>query len=440
VLLLQTAKQVPVFFTALKDSGREWMSGIPNVATELDGGPHEADTQTVGTACHLQRTMPYDGVVAPGLKVMFCITSMPVGGAETLLVNLIDRIDRSRLVPELCCLKELGPLGEQIAGRIPAFSGLLSHKLDLRVWPRLTRLFRRRRIAAVVTVGAGDKMFWGRLAARQAGVPVVISALHSTGWPDSVGRLNRLLTPWTDAFVAVAQGHAAHLRDTLQFPADRVHVIPNGVDAQRFAPRRDMRAVRAVRAELGVDTAAPLVGIVAALRPEKNHALLIRAIGHLLRRIPRTRLVVVGDGPERQSLEKLTAELGIGHAVRFLGNRYDAERLLPSFDAFALSSYMEASPVSILEAMACGLPVVATRVGSVSESVIDGETGFLVESGATAAMAECLARILGDRDLARSLGRAGRQRVVRHGSLDAMVDGYQGLIEGLYRTTRQRFR
>ncbi|MFV2070671.1 MAG: glycosyltransferase, partial [Pirellulales bacterium] len=318
---------------------------------------------------------------APGpLRVMFCITSMPVGGAETLLVNLIDRMDRSRLAPELCCLKQLGPLGEQLAGRIPTFNGLLSHKIDLRVWPRLVRLFRQRRIDAVVTVGAGDKMFWGRLAARQAGVPVVISALHSTGWPDSIGRLNRLLTPWTDAFVGVAQAHATHLSDIEGFPADRVHVIPNGVDVERFSPSGDRRTVRA---ELGIADAAPVVGIVAALRPEKNHPLLLRAMRHLLQRDPPARLVLVGDGPQRKPLEQMTADLGISHAVRFLGNRYDTHRLLPAFDCFALSSRIEASPVSILEAMASRLPVVATRVGSVAESVIDGETGYLVESGAT---------------------------------------------------------
>ena len=134
------------------------------------------------------------------LRVMFLITSMPVGGAETLLVNLIRRLDRERFAPELACLKQLGPLGEELAGEIPAHHGLLNRKYDLRILPRLTKLLARRKIDAVVTVGAGDKMFWGRLAAWRAGAPVVLSALHSTGWPDGIGRLNRLLTPITDGF------------------------------------------------------------------------------------------------------------------------------------------------------------------------------------------------------------------------------------------------
>ncbi len=117
------------------------------------------------------------------LRVMFVITSMPVGGAETLLAELVRRMDRTRFRPEFCCLKRLGPLGEVLAEEVPAYSGLLADKYDFAVLGRLAGLLRRRRIDAVVTVGCGDKMFWGRLAAWLSGVPVVCAALHSTGFP-----------------------------------------------------------------------------------------------------------------------------------------------------------------------------------------------------------------------------------------------------------------
>ena len=105
------------------------------------------------------------------LRVMFLVTSLPVGGAETLLLNLVRRMDPDHFAPSICCLKELGPLGEELATETRVYSRLIHGKYDLGVVRRLARLLRRQRVDAVVTVGAGDKMFWGRIAARLAGVP-----------------------------------------------------------------------------------------------------------------------------------------------------------------------------------------------------------------------------------------------------------------------------
>jgi glycosyltransferase involved in cell wall biosynthesis len=364
------------------------------------------------------------------LRVMFLTTSMPVGGAETLLVNLIRRLDRARFAPELCCLKERGPLGETLAREVPTHARLLSHKWDVRVLTRLTRLFQRRQVDAVITVGAGDKMFWGRLAARLAEVPVVAAALHSTGWPDGVGRLNRLLTPITDVFIGVAAAHGEHLVKNEGFPADKVRVIPNGVDTDRFAPLANRTSTREA---LGLCPADPVVGIVAALRPEKNHGLFLRAAKRVRDQLPQARFVIVGDGPERPALENLARELGLAGAVHFLGGRDDIPAVLAALDLFALTSDNEANPVSILEAMAMGKPVVATGVGSVAESVVEGQTGYLVEPGRVEPMAARWLELLDDPLKARAFGEAGRQRVVERGSLQAMVAGYEQLIETIYR-------
>jgi hypothetical protein len=136
---------------------------------------------------------------------------MPVGGAETLLVNIIRRIDPNQIRTEVVCTKTRGPLGEPLADTFPVRSDLLDHKWDLCDLPRMVRLFHRRRADAVITVGAGDKFFQGRLAAWFAGVPATASALHSTGWPDGVGRMNRCLSPITDAWIAVAESHGEFL-------------------------------------------------------------------------------------------------------------------------------------------------------------------------------------------------------------------------------------
>ena len=364
------------------------------------------------------------------LRVMFVITSMQVGGAETLLVELVRRMNRDHFLPELCCLKGPGPLGEMLAQEMPVHHGLIRRKTDVSVLWRLAGLLKRRRIDAVVTVGAGDKMFWGRLAARLAGVPVVASALHSTGFPDRVQFANRLLAPLTDAFIAVAEPQAKHLAAHEGCTAAKVRVIPNGVDVERFRPGEPSRELRK---ELDLPEGTPVVGIVAALRPEKNHELFLRAAARVLSAAPRARFLIVGDGPKREELESLARVLNLTRAVRFLGTRKDVPEILSLIDVLALTSHIEANPVSILEAMAAGKPVVATRVGSVDQAVQDGRTGYIVAPGNEEELAARLIKLLSSRAEASTLGRAGRQFVVQNASIDRMVVGYEDLLAGIYR-------
>lgn len=364
------------------------------------------------------------------LRVMFAITNMPVGGAETLLVNLVRRMDRERFAPEICCLKEPGPLGEELASEMPVHCNLIGNKYDVLVLRRLMRLIDQQKIDAVVTVGAGDKMFWGRLAAWRTGAPVVMSALHSTGWPDGISRLNHMLTPITDAFIGVAKPHGEHLIENEKFPAEKVHVIPNGVDVQRFQFRD--RSRQRLREENGIPMDAPVCGIVAALRPEKNHVLFLRAAAMLKTKMPDARFVIVGDGEELAALTQAANDSGLQENVHFLGSRSDIEEVLPMLDLFALTSHNEANPVSILEAMSVGLPVVSTDVGSVGETVKQGVTGFLVKPGAAGEIAKCWHEILSNPLQAKEMGRCGRELVVNHWSLEKMVEGYQDLITRIY--------
>lgn len=375
------------------------------------------------------RSVPPRKQIGP-LRVQFVITSMPVGGAETLLVNLLRRMDPSVLAPEVICLKQPGPLGEEIAKEFPVHSDLIGGKWDIGVLPRLIRLMRNRRTDVVVTVGAGDKMFWGRLAAFIAGVPVIASALHSTGWPDGVGQLNRRLTPITDAFIAVADSHGRFLHEFEGFPEDKVHVIRNGVDCDRFAPAESNRI--AVREELQLDPTTPLVGIVAALRSEKNHAMLVRAAARLRPQYPDLHWVVIGDGPERTTIQSLAEELSVADRIVMLGTRHDTPRLVSALDVFTLCSLNEASPVSILEALACEVPVAASDVGSIRETVVPDQTGLLFDAQDLEGMVAAIDSLLADASLSQRMGRAGRQRVLHSGSLESMVTGYQRLATTLY--------
>ena len=369
------------------------------------------------------------------LRVMFVITSMPVGGAETLLVEIIRRMDRQRFLPELCCLKERGPLGEVLAAEgVPVHAGFIdpNNKYDFRVLPRLRRLMKEQRVDAVVTVGTGgDKMFWGRLAAKMTGVPVICSALHSTGLPDHVERMNRLLTPVTDAFIACAEPHGEYLAKHEGCPAERVCVIPNGVDVDRFSPREPDASVRA---ELGLPAKGPVVGIVAALRPEKDHEKFLKVASLVRHSVPEASFLIVGDGDRRRELESTATKLGLGDSVVFAGTRSDIPEMLAMLDIFLLTSKMEANPVSIMEAMAMERAVVAFDVGSIHQTVLDRETGILVPPGDVQQMAAEVINLINHPEVRGALGRAAREHVVECWSVDAMVGGYERMIEEIYRT------
>ena len=187
-----------------------------------------------------------------------------------------------------------------------------------------------------------------------------------------------------------------------------------------------------LRQRLRLPERAPVAGIVAALRPEKNHELFLRSAALVREKVAEARFLIVGDGPQRAGLERLARELSLADAVHFLGTRSDVAELLSLMDVLVLTSHMESNPVSILEAMASEKPVVATRVGSVPETVLDGKTGCLVSAGNARELAARVVELLRNPDLAARMGRTGREQVIAHWSVERMVRGYQDLLAEIY--------
>lgn len=365
------------------------------------------------------------------LNVMFLLSTMPVGGAETLLANMVRRFDRNRINPVIACLKQRDELGEILSKEIPVYDQLINHKFDWAVLSRLKKLYQQHRVDAVITVGAGDKMFWGRIAAKLDRIPVVLSALHSTGWPDGVGKLNRMLTRITDGFIAVARQHAEFQVNQERFPKSKVFLIPNGIDTDRF--QLDSKKREQWRSQLSISPTAPVVCIVAALRPEKNHKMFLNAAKLVSSQVPKAQFVIAGDGPLRGELQAHANALGIASQTHFLGSIGDVAGVLSMSDLFALTSDNEASPVSIMEALSCQRPVVAPQVGSIHETVMDGQNGFLVPVGDENAAARHWTQLLTNRELSDRMGQHGRSLVVQNCSLQSMTDGYTELVETVYR-------
>jgi glycosyltransferase involved in cell wall biosynthesis len=364
------------------------------------------------------------------IRVAFVTTNMTVGGEETLLVNLIRKLDREHFAPELVCLKARGELGEILSREIPVADRFLPRKWDPRVLFRLARHFRQRQIDAVITVGTGgDRMFWGRLAAWKADVPVILSAIHSTGWPTYIEWPNRRLQWLTDGFIAVAEQHAQYLIQQQGCPAHKVHVINNGVDCQRFSPRP---VPASLVEEFGLQPGAPVAGILAVLRPEKNHPLFLRVASRVYREFPDARFLIVGDGQCRGELEKLTDELGLRKAVIFCGQRDDVPELINTMDVLLLTSRMEANPVSVLEAQATETPVVASHVGSLEDTILNGRSGYLVDPTDEDGFVRRVLQLFAEPLAAKAMGKRGRRHVESQFSLKQMVQGYEQLIQRIY--------
>lgn len=213
-----------------------------------------------------------------------------------------------------------------------------------------------------------------------------------------------------DGLVAVSEDVGASVREQLRPPADKLVVIPNGVDVHRFQSHGDRRTTRE---SLNLPDAARVLIVLAKLHAQKGHRHLLDSLDSLLPRVPDLHVLIVGDGPDRRALEERVATMGATSRIHLLGSRSDVPQLLAASDIFVLPSLWEGLPMALLEAMATGLAVVATDVSGSREVVIDGESGLLVPPGDARALEAAILRLLGDRTMAKGMGEAARERVTK---------------------------
>ncbi len=361
--------------------------------------------------------------------VAHVLSSLRIGGQEKVAVDLAGgQVDAGNTVMVVSLAPPPdGPLADAFRAR-----GVGVHRvakgpgIDVGLSLRLTALFRRSRVAVVHTHNR-QPLLYGAPAGKLAGAKVV----HTRHGPGRGTRSEQWLRRGAgyllDAYVAVSPELAALARELGDCSDDKLTVIENGIDLGTFggaAAERD-----AARAELGIPTDGWVVGSVGRLAREKDYPLLVRAAAPLLG--PLGRLLLVGDGGEAAAIRAEVDARGVTPFVSLAGVRHDVPRLLAAMDAFALSSRMEGLPLCALEAMAAGLPVVATAVGGLPGLIEDGVTGFLVPSGDEPALARALATLRADPARARAVGERGRAHVQRLYARDAMVRRYLDLYAGV---------
>lgn len=316
-----------------------------------------------------------------------------------------------------------GQLQERLAAGGVEFHDLGGRRmLDPRYHLELATVFRRLRPSAVHSHGFAP-LLYSVVARALSGRPRLVHTEHSIEYllpRADYRRTLRSLARSTSAFVVLGDRMRRYYAEEIGVPDNRLRVIPNGVAVgAEITPE----ARRAARERLGVGEGF-LVATVGRLAQEKNYPMLLEAFAAGTRGDPAATLVFVGDGQEREDLERRAAALGVSDRVRFAGWRTDVSALLPACDVFAMSSFSEGLPMAMLEAMAAGLAVVSTRVGDIPEVVEEGTSGRLVASGDVAALAGVLADLRADPAERARLGRTARALVIGRYSRSAMVDAY----------------
>ena len=238
----------------------------------------------------------------------------------------------------------------------------------------------------------------------------------------------RILFPlWGRRAIAISRPVARHLTKDLWVPLSRVVFVPNGIDSQKFFPATSDRC-HSLREHFGVG-ASPLVGIIARLSDVKGHAYLIQAMNELVHGMPGVKCLIMGDGPLERELKEQVSHLRLEASVKFVKMEQKPCEVLPMFDVVAMPSLQEGLGLSAMEAQACGVPVVASRVGGLVEAVKDGETGILVPPRDHLALADALMKLLADKSLASRFGLAGREWIVKNFSVDQMAERTLGVYQ-----------
>lgn len=353
-----------------------------------------------------------------------------MGGAENLILSSARYLPKDRYEVSVCCIVSEGPLAAEVRGagcpvtclgRVPGWRDPLALAV-------LVRYLRRERPEVVHTFLLTANLY-GRLAAILARVPVIVTSevnVYSRKARRHV-LAERLLAMGTSRIVASARAvKDRYVAQVGVFP-DQVDVVYNGVDWGDRPARADRERARL---GLGLPLDEVVWAVVARLTEQKGLPYLLDALA-AMPRASRPWILLVGDGPQRPTLERQARDLGVTDRVRFTGTRRDLEELFAAADGFVLPSLWEGLPISLLHAMAAGLPVVSTAVGGNTEVVVHGETGWLVPPRDSAALREAIERLTGDCELRSRLGKEAREVASARFSIARYVAEIDGLYERL---------
>jgi glycosyltransferase involved in cell wall biosynthesis len=366
----------------------------------------------------------------PPLHIVHGVHSLDVGGLERIVVDLIRMGRRAGHRISVICLERPGTLGTTAEAQGATVISLgkppgRTPEIIRSASARLAEL--RPHILHTHTIGA---LWYLGPAARSVGRIAVLHTEHidnvgkAEGWRSKIK--TRLLWNragrYSDRFCCVSDDIARSARRWCTIPRSKLDTVLNGIETEKYTDRTERSAIRQ---EMGIPEGARVVGTVGRLNEVKRQDLLLRSVATPGAGLDDVRVLIVGDGPEREALQKLAHNLGIAERVHFAGYQPAPERYLAAMDVFALTSRLEGLPLAMLEAWAAGLPVVASAVGGVPKVVMHGVSGLLFPNGDLAALTASLKRFFADPEEAARMAVAGTVTVRERFSLQRMASEYE---------------
>ena len=364
-------------------------------------------------------------------KILIVVDNLGPGGTQRQIIEYLNGADRNNFEIKIINLdrdydalaEEIKALGYEVIG--------IAHKgrFSKSTITQLQRLFIKEKPNIVHTyLFTSD--FYGRLAAKLAGVPVIVSAVRNV---DLWQRWQHKLADWlfakfTDKITINAECIRPFLVNNKGIPADKIVTIYNGIDLKRF---EHLREPYGVRKELGIPSEALVVGMVSRFSKQKDYATFFKSAAMVLEQIPNVYFVAVGDGPKRKELELSAISHQISAKMIFTGLRKDIPDLINAMDISILSSHYEGCPNVILEYMACSKPVIASDVGGCSELIVNNRTGFIVSPGNPAVIVDKLLELLKDKEARIRIGKEGRKRIEEYFTSEIMVKNTESLYKEL---------
>jgi glycosyltransferase involved in cell wall biosynthesis len=378
----------------------------------------------------------------PRINLLFIVNSLEFGGAEKHVVTLVNNLDTSRFRVSLAWLKNKEALLPQLDRGMLKGRGYCCHvsqRIDMRAVRRLAAYLEDEAIDIVVCTNTYS-LLYGWLARRRAKrsmpCPRLIEIFHTTDITSFKEHLEMLfyrpLFLACDVLVYVCESQRKHWR-ARALRARNDAVINNGIDVGHFADRYTEESKSLLRRSYGFEPDDYIVGLCAAMRPEKAHGDLLHAIAGLHAMDLKMKCLFIGDGPERARIEEMIRSMSLTEHVRITGFMEDVRPAVAACDVMAIVSHqVETFSIAALEAMALGKPMVMTRIGGAAEQVIHGENGYLYHRGDIAALANAL-RKLSDRQQSRRMGERARAITAGQFSIEAMIDAYAALFDAQMR-------